>query len=396
MGGVMRKFINLILVFIIIIGVLNLCDLYSGYKLSLGVDKVFTTEETTVESTHKKESENKDTLNNYLYRQMDKNEKRIYDTIYNAALGFKTPVFVGYFDDAEDAFDIFRIMLSEHPELFWCSGQCSLGTGGFLNIDYVYTKNEALEKKKLIEKKADELIAGLDSDEYKIALACYDYVILNTHYDMENIDRVLEIPSDSTIEGVFLNNTAVCAGYAKAYQYLLQRAGLTAMYVVGVASNSSGSENHAWILQQIDNKYYYSDPTWDDTKNDNIVCHSYFCITAGEIGVNHDIDDLYPLLTANSLEANYFVREGRYFDKYSVSDVRQVIAESLEENRDFVEFRYKTQDEYDKAKECLFQDGEIYLAFKPIDFLKYSVNTEKMTMIQDDIHRVIMLIYNKD
>lgn len=168
------------------------------------------------------------------------------------------------------------------------------------------------------------------------------------------------------------------------------------MYVVGIASNSSGSESHAWILQQIDDKYYYSDPTWDDTKNDNIVCHSYFCITAGEIGVNHDIDDLYPLLTANSLEANYFVREGRYFDKYSVSDVRQVIAESLEENRDFVEFRYKTQDEYDKAKECLFQDGEIYLAFKPIDFLKYSVDTEKMTMIQDDIHRVIMLIYNKD
>ena len=168
------------------------------------------------------------------------------------------------------------------------------------------------------------------------------------------------------------------------------------MYVVGVGSNSSGSENHAWIIQQIDGKYYYSDPTWDDTKNDKLVCHSYFCITAGEITVNHEIDELYPLLTANSLEANYFVRENRYFDEYSVSDVRKVIADSLEQNQDFVEFRYKTQDEYEKAKERLFQEGEIYIAFKPTDFLKYSVNTEKITLIKDDVHRVIMLIYNKD
>ncbi|MDE5973099.1 MAG: hypothetical protein K2G73_00355 [Eubacterium sp.] len=286
--------------------------------------------------------------------------------------------------------------MSEHPELFWCTGKCSFGAGGFLNIDYAYSKNEAMEKKKLIEEKTDKIIEGLSGDEYTKALACYNYVILNTRYDLENLDRILEIPEDSSIEGVFLKNTAVCAGYAKAYQYLLQKAGLSAMYVVGVASNSSGTENHAWIVQQIDGKYYYSDPTWDDTRNDKLVCHSYFCITAGEISVNHELDDLYPLLTANSLEANYFVRENRYFDEYSVSDVRRVIAESLEKDRDFVEFRYKTDDEYEKAKERLFQDGEIYIAFKPTDFLKYSVNTEKMTLIKDDIHRVIMLIYNKD
>lgn len=392
----MRKFIHAFLILVIIIGVLNLCDLYSGYKLSLGVDRVFTTEENTIEATHKQEAKNEENLNNYLYRHMDEHDKKTYNTIYNAVLGFKTPVFIGYFEDVQDAFDIFKIVMSEHPELFWCTGQCSFGAGGFLNIDYAYSKSEAMEKKKLIEEKTDEFIAGLDGDEYTKALACYEYVILNTCYDMENLDRILEVPADSSIEGVFLKNTAVCAGYAKAYQYLLQKAGLTAMYVVGVGSNSSGSENHAWIIQQIDGKYYYSDPTWDDTKNDKLVCHSYFCITAGEITVNHEIDELYPLLTANSLEANYFVRENRYFDEYSVSDVRKVIADSLEQNQDFVEFRYKTQDEYEKAKECLFQEGEIYIAFKPMDFLKYSVNTEKITLIKDDVHRVIMLIYNKD
>lgn len=391
----MRKFINLVLILIIIVGILNICDLYSGYKISLGVDKVFTTEESTVEATHKQKND-EENLNNYLYRHMDEDQRKIYDTIYNAVLAFKTPVFIGYFDDSEDAFDIFRIMLSEHPELFWCSGQCSFGSNGFLDIDYVYSKSEMAEKKRLIEEKADEIINNSGSDEYSKALTYYEYVIMNTRYDMENIGRVQEVPTDSTIEGVFLNNTAVCSGYAKAYQYLLQRAGMQAMYVVGTATNRNGSEKHAWIVQQIDGKYYYSDPTWDDTRNESLVCHSYFCITAGEMTVNHENDELYPLLTANSMEANYFVRENRYFDEYSLKAVRQVIAESLEENQAYADFRFKTDEEYEKAKKCLFQNGEIYLTFKPTELIKYSLNTEKMTIIQDDIYRVIVIIYNKD
>lgn len=392
----MRKFINFILIMIIIISILNICDIFSGYKISLSVDKVFTTEENAIETTRKQKDPDEENLNNYLYRHMDKDDKKTYDTIYNAILGFRPAVFIGHFDDAEDAFAIFRIILSEHPELFWCSGQCSLGSNGFLYINYVYSKNEAIEKKKLIEKKADEVLAGLDDDEYTKALACYEYVVLNTAYDYDNIDRIIEIPSDSTIEGVFLNNTAVCAGYAKAYQYLLHRAGLNALYIMGVGSNSSGSENHAWIVQQIDGKYYYSDPTWDDTKNDELVFHNYFCITAGEIIVNHETDKLYPLLTANSLEANYFVREKKYFDKYSVSSIHQVITESLEENQELVEFKYKTDEEYEKAQKCLFKDGDIHLILDSIDFKKYSVDRKKITKVQDDAHRVITLIYNKD
>ena len=392
----MRKFINVVLVLIIIAGILNLCDLYSGYKLSLGVDKVFTTEENTIESTQDKTDTEEEDLNNYVYRHLNKDDQKTYDTIYNAVLGFKSPVFVGYFDDIEDAFDIFRIILSEHPEIFWCSGKCSFGAGGFLNIDYVYSKSEALEKKKLIEQKADELISGLGDDEYTIALACYEYVILNTSYDKENIERIQEIPSDLTIEGVFLNNTAVCSGYAKAYQYLLHRAGLKALYIVGTGTNAKGSERHGWIVQQIDGKYYYSDPTWDDSAYENVVCHNYFCITASEITVNHELDDIFPLLTANSLEANYYVREKKYFDKYSLSDIRNVISENLEENSDYIDFKFKTDAEYEKAKEKLFDDREIFIAFKPLDLLKYSINIEKSTVIKDDRHRVIVLIYSKE
>ena len=77
----MRKFIHVFLILVIIIGVLNLCDLYSGYKLSLGVDRVFTTEENTIEATHKQEAKNEENLNNYLYRHMDEHDKKTYNKI---------------------------------------------------------------------------------------------------------------------------------------------------------------------------------------------------------------------------------------------------------------------------------------------------------------------------
>ncbi len=392
----MRKAINIFLTLFIIVMGLRTCDMYIGYKISEGVDKVFTTNADRVTSYSNQADNNTVNLNNYLYCNFSNDEKKAYDAIYNAISGFKSTVYVNHIGNADDVFDMVKAVLSEHPEIFWSTGECSYGAGGLLSLDYVYSKNEATEKKKLIEEKADEIISGISGDEYTRALAIYDYIILNTRYDSENIDRLKEIPTDSTIEGVLLNNTAVCAGYAKTYQYLLQKAGLSSLYVIGIGTNRVATESHAWVVQQIDGKYYYTDPTWGDPNQDKLVSHSYFCLTASEISVNHELEDMYPLLTANSLEANFFVRENRYFDEYSVSAVKQVVEESLDNNLDYIEFRYKTPEVYEQAKERLFKDGEIYLALIPSELLTHSINTEKMTIIQDDINRVIMLVYNRE
>lgn len=370
-------------------------DVLSGFKISRGIDRVLTTEEESIDYTPYKDFAGADNLNDYLYRNLDDNQKAAYDAIYNALVSFRNTAYVRYYDDSDGVFDIFNLVLSEHPELFWTVGEFGYNSSGILSLKYVYTKSEAMEKKKLIEEKADEILSSVSGDEYTRALAIYDYIILNTRYDTKNVDRLLEVPTDSTIEGVLLNNTAVCAGYAKAYQYLLQRAGMSAMYVVGIGTNSNGAESHAWVAHQIDGKNYYSDPTWGDTEKDYLVSHGYFCLTAAEISVNHELDDVYPLLTANSLEANYFVREDKYFDEYSVSAVKKVIDEGIENNKDCVEFRYKTQEQYEQALDRLFEKGEIYLAVIPSDLFKHSIETENMTIMKDDVNRVIMIVFDK-
>lgn len=392
--SLMRAIYAFLIVFIVIM-VLHLSDMFCGYRISEGIDKVFSVSERETDFPPSQSAVSTNRLDDSLYRSLSDEKRASYDSIYNAISGFKSTVIVYHFNSSQEAFDMVNLVMSEHPELFWFNGRCTYGAGGILGLQYIYSKSEAMEKKKLIEEKAEEIISGISGDEYTRALAIYDYIVLNTRYDLENVNRLLEVPTDSTIEGVLLNQTAVCAGYAKTYQYLLQKAGLSALYVIGEATNRTTTQSHAWVVQQIDGKYYYSDPTWGDPDKGDIVVHGYFCLTADEMNENHELDKMYPLLTANSLEANYFVRENRYFDEYSLSAVKQAIDESLDNHQNYVELRYKTQELYEQANERLFDNGELYLAFFPANLIKYSIDTDNMSIISDDIHRIITIVYDK-
>ena len=48
----------------------------------------------------------------------------------------------------------------------------------------------------------------------------------------------------------------VCAGYAHAFQYCMQKLGIPAAYIVGYAG-----EAHAWNLLQLGGEYYCMDVT---------------------------------------------------------------------------------------------------------------------------------------
>ncbi|MBQ4474259.1 MAG: hypothetical protein IJM26_05290 [Lachnospiraceae bacterium] len=57
--------------------------------------------------------------------------------------------------------------------------------------------------------------------------------------------------------GVFLEGKAVCQGYADAFAYLCEKAGLMCLQI--------NAGEHSWNLIRLDGEYYYMDPTWMDT-----------------------------------------------------------------------------------------------------------------------------------
>ena len=56
----------------------------------------------------------------------------------------------------------------------------------------------------------------------------------------------------------------MCAGYAKAYQLILNRMGIECGYITGNAVNDMVSGPHAWNYVRLDGNYYQVDVTWDD------------------------------------------------------------------------------------------------------------------------------------
>ncbi|MBR2311056.1 MAG: hypothetical protein IKA47_11085 [Oscillospiraceae bacterium] len=107
--------------------------------------------------------------------------------------------------------------------------------------------------------------------DWQIALSIHDYLITHSVYDESLVKN--------TAYSLLVEGTSVCAGYARAYQELMTRAGIECLYV------SSEKMNHAWNLVKIDGKWYHVDVTWDDPSPNiaGFARHTYFLATDEEM-----------------------------------------------------------------------------------------------------------------
>ena len=147
------------------------------------------------------------------------------------------------------------------------------------NVGYQYTPKELAEKlEKEVEEQAvvDAAIASCVTDgmsDYEIAKALHDYLALNNEYDMRYYSGGMPRIS-YTAYGALVNRTSVCAGYALAYERLMDQVGIPCEYVTGMTTRGS----HAWNIIQIDGEWYHVDVTWDDPTPDRegYVRYKYF------------------------------------------------------------------------------------------------------------------------
>ncbi len=379
-------------------------DVYSGYTLTKLVNSKLYNEPASISLTDKGDTEDDEasqSLNSYFYSQLDDGEKIIYDRIYNGISAHKTtiPLSLKNDDGTQRAFDIFSMVLAEHPEFFWVSSSASYSAAGYMTIEYIYTTAQSFEKQKQIEEKADEIIGSLSADSYEKSVVIFDWIIGNTEYDFDNMNDVGSHPSISTIEGVFLNGKAICSGYAKAYQYLLQRAGIGALYISGKVMSDNEWTGHAWVCQQFNNDYAFTDPTWCDCFEDvtvgNFISHTYFCVSDDELSATHKKAGQYENLTANCSDYGYYQKNGLYFDEYNAKRIRNAIINQMDEEATGIEFKFSNNEAYLEAVNRLFDNYEIHIILSSIDLFSVKINTQTIGYSCDDKHRVIAIIFEK-
>lgn len=161
--------------------------------------------------------------------------------------------------------------------------------------------------------RVDNNIREADTDEYvgkgtienvDIVEAAHDYVTKNTSYRLE--DKFDSNDSDvyliRTSYGSFVNQKAVCEGYARAFKSIMDEYGIPCILVYGAYRHSEDVyELHMWSYVELEDekgnsKWYAVDPTMDDPYNkdltrplgvDGYESHEYLMKGDNKMGVKY-------------------------------------------------------------------------------------------------------------
>ena len=100
----------------------------------------------------------------------------------------------------------------------------------------------------------ESAIAAAGNAEQKAKVA-HDYIVKKVEYD-DNYLTNPENPFHQSAYSVFCDDHSVCAGYTKAFEILMNGAGIDTIAVL--------STDHAWNMIKINDSWYHMDCTWDD------------------------------------------------------------------------------------------------------------------------------------
>ena len=172
--------------------------------------------------------------------------------------------------------------------------------------------------------------------------------------------------NENGTEVVRQEGKAVCGGYARAMQYLLQKCGIESAEAIGYIRKADGSkgELHGWNLVKLDGDYYYPDTTWDDRSNtiqtvkDTDASLDYFCFTTDELSRTRDTSKspaAMPDCTAT--RCNYYYHNGLVLDVYSMDKVQEWAVQAAQSKKPAFTFQCGNKSIYDTAFAALYADG---------------------------------------
>jgi len=261
-----------------------------------------------------------DGLKYYAYDMLNDEDKVLYTEIYSIFCSCSTDKKVSSIEP-ERIERAFNYVLLDHPELFYISGYSFTKYMRGQNIEKItlsgtYTMNEQQIEaaKSEIDAYVETCIAGYQggNDDYEKVKYVYEYLIKNTEYD-------LTAPNNQNILSVVENHKTVCQGYAKMTQYILNRMGVFCILCEGIVK---GTESHVWNVVRINDNYYHVDATWGDASYKIVdnepgfdppeINYDYLCVDDVTIKKSHVLKDNIEMPACNSMDANYYVKEGLY------------------------------------------------------------------------------------
>lgn len=304
----------------------------------------------------------------YYFKQLTEEEQRVYRELLKGIRAREKEFYLTISDD--DSIDrSYHAVLKDHPEIFWVHNREKIYKTTYSDSDYcvftpgyTYTDGEIDEIQTAMEQSFQEVRALIpeDAGDYEKVRIVYTYVIDHTQYQTGE--------DDQSIAGVFWKKSAVCAGYAGAVQYLLERLDIPCIYVDG--STKGSTEGHAWDIVKIGQEYYYVDATNGDQpdflngdaaqlEEHKTIIYDYLCPFPEEYEKTYTPSEelTVPACTAKNLD--FYVLNQGYFEDYSWQDIYDYCKMRLDNGAAVVRFKFGSQEAFSEACQELLDDGVV-------------------------------------
>lgn len=187
----------------------------------------------------------------------------------------------------EHVFSAIKAIYADHPELFWIDGSCEVGLKGgkvfMVRPGYNDMTFMLQSKRNALQKVVDSYLEGaneletIEKEKY-----VHDRLVREVTYVFNKHDQ--------TAYAALVEKKAVCAGYTRAFQLILQQMKIPCYYCSGTANGKGKWESHAWNVLRLKTDWVNTDVTWNDCfekLSNNVVSYTYFNCPDSVINVNH-------------------------------------------------------------------------------------------------------------
>lgn len=304
----------------------------------------------------------------YYFKQLTEEEQRVYRELLKGIRAQEKEFYLTISDD--DSIDrSYHAVLKDHPEIFWVHNREKIYKTTYSDSDYcvftpgyTYTDSEIDEIQTAMEQSFQEVRALIpeDAGDYEKVRIVYTYVIDHTQYQTGE--------DDQSIAGVFWKKSAVCAGYAGAVQYLLERLDIPCIYVDG--STKGSTEGHAWDIVKIGQEYYYVDATNGDQpdflngdaaqlEEHKTIIYDYLCPFPEEYEKTYTPSEELTVPACTAKDLDFYVLNQGYFEDYSWQDIYDYCKMRLDNGAAVVRFKFGSQEAFSEACQELLDDGVV-------------------------------------
>lgn len=304
----------------------------------------------------------------YYFKQLTKEEQRVYRELLKGIRAREKEFYLTISDD--DSIDrSYHAVLKDHPEIFWVHNREKIYKTTYSDSDYciftpgyTYTDSEIDEIQTAMEQSFQEVRALIpeDAGDYEKVRIVYTYVIDHTQYQTGE--------DDQSIAGVFWKKSAVCAGYAGAVQYLLERLDIPCIYVDG--STKGSTEGHAWDIVKIGQEYYYVDATNGDQpdflngdaaqlEEHKTIIYDYLCPFPEEYERTYTPSEELTVPACTAKDLDFYVLNQGYFEDYSWQDIYDYCKMRMDNGAAVVRFKFGSQESFSEACQELLDDGVV-------------------------------------